>query len=198
MNRIISVATVFLSLLLSACSTHLVPIKYEPSRAIVTPDKIAPVASVHATDNRNAGHDWVGAIRGGYGNPIKKLRTSEPIGDVVTAAFVEALRARRMLGTADSSNKAVEISIVKFDCSYYFNREAHAHLQVTVLSLPDHASLFSKLYVTDNTEPGVGAGIFGDVDHLARFAQMTLNQTIDKVLNDPFFHDALLSKASSL
>jgi hypothetical protein len=100
------------------------------------------VASVQSTDDRGAGSDWLGAVRGGFGNPVKKLRTIEPINDVVTATFLDALRTRRMLGGPDSSNKAIEISVVKFDCSYFVNREAHAHLNVTVRSLPQRVLLF--------------------------------------------------------
>ena len=197
MNYFIGAGVVLLSVLLSACSTNLVPIKYEPSRPIIQPGKISPIASVHSTDNRSTGDNWVGAIRGGFGNPIKKLRTSEPISEVVTAAFVDALRVRNMLGTPGSSSKAVEISIVKFDCSAFFRSEAHAHLNVTILSLPQRVSLFSKLYVTDDAGFGKGeGGIFGDPSTLAAFAQSTLNQTIDKVLADPFFHDALSSNPS--
>lgn len=81
--------------------------------------------------------------------------------------------------------------------SYYFNREAHAHLLVNVVSIPSHAVLFSRSYKTDNTESGVGAGIFGDTNHLAEFAQRTLNQTIDKVLSDPAFMEALAGKSSA-
>ncbi|MGQ0693989.1 MAG: hypothetical protein ACT4OL_00250, partial [Nitrospiraceae bacterium] len=107
-------------------------------------------------------------------------------------------RARRMLGAPNSSNKAIEISITKFDCSAYVRSEAHAHLNVTILSLPQRVPLFSKLYLTDNAEFGKGAGgIFGDANVLAAFAQSTLNETIDKTLSDPFFLDALSSTPSA-
>jgi hypothetical protein len=53
------------------------------------------------------------------------------------------------------------------------------------------------LYQTDNAESGVGAGIFADVNYLAGYAQLTLNETIDKVLDDPNFLHALSSAPSS-
>lgn len=37
----------------------------------------------------------------------------------------------------------------------------------------------------DRERSGIGAGIFGDVDALASFANETLNAAIDKILNDP-------------
>jgi len=56
-----------------------------------------------------------------------------------------------------------------------------------VLSLPSRRVLFSRTYQTDNKEGGWGAGIFGNSDELAQFAQRTLNETVDKVLSDPEF-----------
>ena len=185
-----------LALLSSACSTHRVQIKYEPSSPILEKDRGATIASVHSTDDRGAGEDWLGAIRGGFGNPLKKLRTSMPISDVVTATFLDALRARHMLGAPDSSNKAIEINIEKFDCSQLARLEAHAHLKVTIVSLPQRVPVFSKSYLTDNAEFSWAGGILADVNVLANFAQATLNETIDKVLSDPFFLDALSSAPS--
>lgn len=50
---------------------------------------------------------------------------------------------------------------------------------------------FSKKYKSDLTESGVGAGIFGDVDTLRKLAEAAMNDTIDKMLIDPEFIDAL-------
>jgi hypothetical protein len=149
------------------------------------------------TDDRGTEPDWLGAIRGGYGNPLKKLRTDKPTSEVVEAAFRDALQTRKMLGSKATSNISIQGSITKFDCSYYFNREAHAHLLVNVVSIPSRTVLFSRSYTTDNKESGVGAGIFGDTDHLTEFAQRTLNQTIDKVLSDPNFMEALAGQSSA-
>ena len=97
-------------------------------------------------DDRGTNANWLGAIRGGYGNPLKKLYTDRPVSEVVEQAFTDALQTRKLLG--DKQNAKVEITgeVIKFDCSYYFNREAHAHLLVKVLSLPSrNASVFASL-----------------------------------------------------
>jgi hypothetical protein len=89
------------------------------------------------------------------------------------------------------------MTATKFDAVKEKLTEAHAHLLVKVVSFPSNTVFFSRSYKTDNKEAGVGAGIFGDTDHLAEFAQRTLNQTIDKVLSDPSFMEALAGQSSA-
>lgn len=190
-NATLKVFAVSSVLFLSACSTHMIPLKYDASDEIEVSNNAPLVSSTSVSDARKTDSNWLGAIRGGYGNPLKKLRTDKPTDEAVNDVLVSALKARNMLGTAETSNKILDVSIEKFDCSYYFNREAHAHLLVMVYTTPGRTPIFSHKYKTDNVEPGVGAGIFGDVNHLAQFAQKTLNETIDKALNDPKLLSAL-------
>ena len=186
---------VLLPLIISTigCSTHMVSVRYQPTGQIVSNALGEASVTVGSfTDDRGTDSNWLGAIRGGYGNPLKRLRTDKPTNEMVEVAFADALRARNILGTKDNAKVAIEGNITKFDCSYYFNREAHAHLLVKVVVMPSRALIFSSTYKTDKTESGVGAGIFGDTDHLAAFAQRTLNESIDKVFSDPGFIEAIL------
>lgn len=191
--RAISVpASILIALASTGCSTHMSTLKYTPPKGGVSnAPQATSIALGAVTDERGTDSNWLGAIRGGYGNPLKKLRTDKPTSEAVAGVIVEALRARNILGTVESSKTAIDVSITKFDCSYYVNREAHAHLNVTLLALPARVPFFAKSYRTDNSESGVGAGIFGDVDHLSNFAQRTLSETIDKVLSDPALIAAL-------
>lgn len=47
--------------------------------------------------------------------------------------------------------------------------------------------MFERSFVIANEKGGAGAGIFGDVEALAKFANQALNETIDKALSDPDF-----------
>jgi len=174
------------------CSTHIESVKYQPTDLVPTSAsrEISAVVGAFA-DDRGTDANWLGAIRGGYGNPLKKLYTDRPVSEVVEQAFSDALKARKLLGERQNAKVEITGEIIKFDCSYYFNREAHAHLLVKVLSLPSRMLVFSRAYRTDNKEGGWGAGIFGNTDELAQFAQRTLNETVDKVLADPEFISAL-------
>jgi len=193
------ILTALLSSAIVGCSTHIESVKYQPTDLAsnsVSGEASAVVGSF--ADDRGTNANWLGAIRGGYGNPLKKLYTDRPVSEVVEQAFTDALQARKLLG--DTQNAKVEITgeVIKFDCSYYFNREAHAHLLVKVLSLPSHTLIFSRAYQTDNKEGGWGAGIFGNTDELTQFAQRTLNETVDKVLADPEFIAALKGQDPAL
>jgi hypothetical protein len=180
------------ALLQMGCSTHTFQVKYEPTREVVPSEGAAPLVAVGSLrDDRGTESAWLGAIRGGYGNPLKKLYSDQPIGSVVATAMADALQARKLLAPPNSAALRVDGSITKLDCSYYFNREAHTHLLLNIVDTSTNATLFSQTYKTDSKEAGVGAGIFGDVNHLAEFMQKTLSETIDKALSDPALLSAL-------
>jgi Short C-terminal domain len=193
MNRFISTATLCACAAVSGCSTHLESVKYTPSSgsmSIVGPPITSPVGVGNFTDNRGTDPRWLGAIRGGYGNVLKRIESDKPSTEVVHDGFVAALEARK-IPTSGSSPVMIEGSITKMDCSYFFNKEFHAHFHVTVASMPTRAVVFQQDYVTDRDEPGSGAGIFGDPDALAREEQDTINATIDKAFADAGFLAAI-------
>jgi len=63
-----------------------------------TPNKAAasarPVNVGTFVDARGEPANWLGAIRGGFGNPLKNLESDRPVADIVGAAFADGLRAR--------------------------------------------------------------------------------------------------------
>lgn len=185
------------AILLQGCaSTHVVSMSYKPPQQFQPVSGTTPKVRLGIfVDKRGTDSRWVGAIRGGYGNVLKRLVTSEPTADVVQEAFRNALQARAVTVSSSPAAVSVEGEILKLDCSYFFNREAHAHLLVKVISTADNATIYSQIFKSDNREDGVGAGIFGNVEHLAAFEQKTVNETIDKVLADPAFLDALQLKS---
>jgi len=61
---------------LSACTTDYVALRYAPTAGQTPAATQTPVVSVGAfQDARGGDADWIGAIRGGYGNPVKTLRS---------------------------------------------------------------------------------------------------------------------------
>lgn len=191
-SRIVAFALALL-LLQGCASTHMVSMKYSPTPAAST--SVAGVDSGIGVgsfqDKRDTDARWLGAIRGGYGNVLKRLMTNEPTSDEVRKSFMDALQARSIPLSNESAAVLIEGEILKLDCSYFFNREAHAHLLIRVVSPANKAVLYTQSYRTDNKESGVGAGIFGNVEHLAEFQRKTVNETVDKVFADPAFINAL-------
>ncbi len=178
---------------LSGCSSHMMAIRYQPSSQPVTSNAPEKVRVGNIVDSRGTPSNWLGAIRGGYGNPLKKLYTDGDTAKVVATAFEDALRSRGLLALASDSNFRIDVALLKFDTSYYMNKEAHASFTMSLVHIPAGSTVFAQSYRTDNTQGGAGAGIFGDVNALASFANRTLNETIDKALDDPVFLSALRS-----
>lgn len=179
--------------ILFGCSTTSTTLRYEPTVAIKIEPDVKPVAIVGAiTDIRKEDDPrWFGAIRGGYGNPLKKLVGDTPMNETVARLLSDALKERQLLASGNSATVRIEGTIQALDCNYYFNRDAHAQLQLNLVDAGSGVLLYSQSQKTDNSEVGVGAGVFGDVNHLAEFMQKTLNQTIDKFFADPLFMSVL-------
>ena len=109
----------------------------------------------------------------------------------VAQSLSDALKQRQLLASGDGAVVRIDGTIQVLDCNYYFNRDAHAQLLLNVVDAKSGMLLYSQSQATDNSEGGVGAGIFGDPNHLAEFMQKTLNQTIDEFFADPVFMSVL-------
>jgi hypothetical protein len=167
------------------CSTHMVGMTYDtPEIGVSRSETAAPLRVTSFRDERGTDADWLGAIRGGYGNPLKRLRTEVPTAELVTEAFRDALVARGLLIPGQNANLVVTGALKKLDCSYYVNREAHAHILVEVAEAGSRNLVFEKLYKADQKEGGVGAGIFASVEGLHRLAERTMREAIDMAVDD--------------
>jgi hypothetical protein len=185
------ISVVFVALIISGCSAHMEKIAYEGAGfELLNAEPL--VESVIVSDERGTDGDWLGAIRGGYGNRLKTLRTEEPTSRVVEKMYRDALVKSNLLSLSVGAPLALKVVIVKFDCSYAFNKEAHANVNVSLVDNATSFIIFYKSYKTDEVEPGVSAGIFGDVDALRNTAETAMNKVIDKMLSDEEFIDALL------
>jgi uncharacterized lipoprotein YajG len=198
LRRLAALALLCAVLGTAGCSTHTMQLKYEPTGELVAPKDVTPVVTVGSIrDDRNEESTWFGAIRGGYGNPLKKLHADQAVSAVVTGALSDALRRRGLLAPSDSATLRIDGTLTEFQCNYYWNRDAHVHLSLSVVDLSSNNVIFTQTYKTDTQESGVGAGIFGNVDHLAAFTQQTMSQTIDKALADPALLAALADRKSA-
>ncbi len=69
-------------------------------------------------DRGRADPTYLGAIRGGFGNPSKRVRTDIPVREVTTRIVSEALTARGLLvpqGVEPSHD--LEVAITELRCS---------------------------------------------------------------------------------
>jgi hypothetical protein len=181
------------TLLSSACSTHAVTLSYSAANAAkpaVTPP--VRVAVGDFTDNRHEPDRWIGAIRGGYGNPLKKLETDKPVSQLVKEAVRQALISR---GLYDESGRLVLSGwIDKLDGDQFARKEATAQLQMWLTDRATQRELLRRPTSSNQIEGSVmtmKAGIFGSVEVLRSLIERVLSTAIDSYVDSSAFRDAL-------
>jgi hypothetical protein len=181
------------ALCLSACqTTNPVSMAYAPSGSATPLASGSSVAAGKFIDDRREPAKWLGAIRGGYGNPLKVLEVEDSVAAMVERAFAEGLKARG--GGASGSRYEVRGSIRKLDCSQYVRREAHAVIDVVVVETASGRERFRRSYASDVVEGSVinlATGIFASVEELRQTAEKALREVVDKALDDPALRDAM-------
>jgi len=193
MNTACRVVIFVTVLLLSACSTNSVHLAYDTKSSTLARTENAPKVTIGSfVDQRGETATWFGAIRGGYGNPLKKLEATPSVSAVIQSAFMDGLKARGLL----SDEGAYQLSgvIKKFDCSQYVRREAHAEIEVHI---SDRAGrqVFSQTYTADELEGSLLAlnvGVFASVENLRALAEKSLTEVVDKSLDDTSLRKSML------
>ena len=180
---------------LVACSTTRVGINYRPpAEMAAAPSSQADVVVGRFSDDRGQPANWLGAIRGGYGNPLKKLESDEPVGDLVAQVFAAGLKARGLSADPSSARYVLSGSIKQLDCNQLARKEANAEIQVAVSESKGGKQVFANEYRASNVEGSVltlSAGIFGSVEELRALMEKTLQQAVDQALDDPALRRAV-------
>ena len=179
--------------LLSACSTTNVGLKYtSPAQAKKVAVSDATIFVGTFLDQREDKSNWLGAIRGGYGNPLKNLESDQPVADLVKAAFADGLRARGIV-VGDSGKTQLTGLVKKLECNQYVRREAYADIEISVLDISGQQR-FARTYSASNVEGSLlslKTGLFASVDDLRVLLEKTLREAVDKALDDTALKAAL-------
>ncbi|MDA8229763.1 MAG: hypothetical protein M0006_00320 [Magnetospirillum sp.] len=183
-----ALAAAVMALGVSACGTTPVGLTYDGAKVANAgaAKNMVEVASV--VDHRKDGANWLGAIRGGFGNPLKTLETPVPVRDEVKTAFVDGLKARGLVGP--DPRYAMELDIERFDCNQYVRREAHARIGVRVIDTASHQDVYQRDIRADKVTGSLvslDVGVFASVDDLRTVANDVLQEAVDKTLDDPKF-----------
>lgn len=178
---------------LGACSTHQVPMTYNPSAVQRSMSTKPNVDVLSVTDSRKYTGKHLGAIRGGYGNVLKTIEASGPVKDVVRKAFEDALNARGLLAAANDGSYGLDIMVEKLDCSQLVRKEAHARFRVTVLDKNTGQPVHSKVSTDNREDMGnpFATGVFGSVEELTKLANDSMQAAIDEALDNPAFLTAV-------
>lgn len=180
--------------MLTGCGTTSVGLKYAPTEG-ATPSRVAasvqPVSVGAFVDKRNEKPTWLGAIRGGFGNPLKTLESSQPVAEVVQAAYLDAFKSK---GFAIDPTAALQVSgtVLDLKCTQMSHKEATVSIEVTVsektTGLKRFTQTYSSKYVSGFIPVG---GVLAPVEDLRVVLENTMRDVIDKTLGDASFISAL-------
>ena len=183
-------------LFLSGCSTNTVHLTYNTS--VVASQQAVTASSVEilsVSDSRKHASNWLGAIRGGFGNPLKTLTTDVPVKNVVENAFTAALKARGLLASTGGVY-GMQVVVNQFDCNQYVRREAHVRLHVSMVKLASGQQIYARDIRVDKVTGSMitfNVGIFAAVEDLRKLANQALQEAVDQALDDPQFNRSLMS-----
>lgn len=188
--------TALVVLFLSGCSTNAVQLTYDTSAVASQPAAAASSVEIMSVgDNRKHDPYWLGAIRGGFGNPLKTLTTDVPVKDVVENTFTAALNARGLLASTGGVY-GMQVVINQFDCNQVVRREAHVRLHISMVDLASGQQIYAKDFRVDKVVGSIGAldtAIFAAVEDLRKLANQALQEAVDQALDDPQFNETLMA-----
>ena len=178
-------------LMISGCSTTPVSLSYNP--ALAKQAAIMPVVEVNSVmDQREDTSNRIGAIRGGFGNPLKKLETPVPVKDVVRDTFVEGLRARGLLADGNTGTYGLQIGVKRLDSSQLVRREAHSKFDISVIDKASGKHVYSKTAEDNRSDEGsLATGILASTEDLRKITNDSLQAAIDQALDDIGFLTAI-------
>lgn len=182
-------ALLLLTLLLAACGNTATSLPYTHDVSAL-PLGAPTIGTITVTDARTEKDPtYLGAIRGGYGNPLKTLVAARPISEEVQAAFRSALAGRHMLGAGPET---LRVKILKLSVNQYLRRDASAAFDVELRGAGDRL-LYADSVDVNKVNGSIltfDAGIFASTDDLRAVLVQAMNEAIDQALDKPGFVDA--------
>jgi len=194
-RRIIGAAG--LALLVAGCTTADLPLTYTPASAPPRAAAARPVVAVGpVTDERTDGQAntaQFGTIRGGYGNPLRRLAAPVPVRDAVAQALRDALAARGLLAGAGGEGYELRARVVQYNASKLIRTEATVQIEGTLYDRRTAAVAWTGTGQSTVVESGslFAAGIAADPEELRGTALRAMAAAIDGMLDRPDFAAAL-------
>ena len=176
--------SVFLSL--AGCSTP-GTLNYVPQQA----GEIGPrvVAGVIVLDKRDEKPNRIATIRGGYGNPLKVLDTTEPVATVVQVVVTKALEQRQMLAPGGPYRFQITLNTLYGD--QFMGRKAELKMELVVLDRAGQGIYTDNVIGDSYAFTFFDNGIFAGIEDLRVVVEKLLSVNVDKMLDKPALRQAL-------
>ncbi|WP_207459146.1 YajG family lipoprotein [Azospirillum sp. SYSU D00513] len=174
---------------LAGCSSTPVSLRYNAPTTLSKPEGAKPVVEVISVTDARENTARIGAIRGGYGNPLKTLTAATPVPDMVRQAFLDGLAARGLLAESNTGLYGLEIGVKRLDSSQLVRREAHTHLQLSVVEKSTGRPVYNKAIEDNRSDEGsfVETGILASVEDLRKITNDSMQAAVDQALDNPAF-----------
>lgn len=193
-NISLSLALTLILVFASGCSTTVVSLNYD-AKDIARTGAAMPTVTVAAfKDNRGRDRKALGAIRGGYGNPLKTLELDKPISDVFSEAFTHALTARGLYSPASAARYILRGTIDEFSADQVIKRKVKIGMSIRVTTADGSRTVFSREYRNGEREGSLftlKTGYLAEAEPLRAFAEESMKAAIDELLDDPAFRRAI-------
>jgi len=184
-----------LTLALGGCGNTVSSLHYVPSRAVQT----APgpsIGGVTATDQRKEAPTRLATIMGGFGNPLKTLDTAKPVKDEVADAFMEGLRVRGLIVSGRPAPFNLTLVIRKFDADMIMGRTARIDLTMAVVDSASRIVFQDSMTDSQSDFKFLQTGVLADIADLKVLSQVVLDRTVDRLLDNPAFRNAITPTSS--
>ena len=194
-----SVATLAAAAILSGCWTTHLAFKYQ------APPKVTPAVAGTPTlmvgtfvDMRGYKPNWIGRIRGTFGNSLEKLVVDESVAILVQTQFRDGLLARQF--PVVEADAAFEIAgvIRKLSSIQYVHVETNVEIEVQVRRLPSGEPTFVHTYSAQAVEASRAYSVQAvesarPVEAIRALTEKTLRDVVNH--DDPAFRAALRPQA---
>jgi hypothetical protein len=183
------ICPVLLFIVPMGCSSHHANIKYtgKPNNYYCKGNKIKidTVKDSRGIDDST----WYATVRGGYGNPLKKLYSEKSVADDVRRMIEVALDLRDC--KSDSLIEYILLpTIYELSGNYYFNKEVVFRLSYVIKKI-DGSIIYENQINKNIKEGGLGAGIFANVEDFKGFIDGVISDGVDEMVDDPKMWDSL-------
>ena len=186
---------IVLGCVLNGCASYDHPVStYSYSGQVIASNSQFAIELV--ADHRRNEPNFLGAIRGGFGNVLKTIETDEPVIDFVHDTFREALVQRNIYATEVNTTHRIFVDLLKFDCNKMSRQEAHVKFLAKVIDARDGKVVLSEEIDLKNVSgPLITAffqkpftsGVLASENELRDLAYKTLYQAIDQLIEMPSF-----------
>jgi hypothetical protein len=194
-------AALLAAMILSGCwTTHLI-LKYQaPPKVTAAPDGTSTLMVGTFVDMRGYKPNWIGRIRGTFGNSLEKLVVDESVATLVQTQFRDGLLARQF--PVVDADAVFEISgvIRKLSSIQYVHVETDVEIEVQLRRRSAPEAIFTHTYSAQAVQASRAYTVQAvesarPVDAIRALTQKTLRDVVNQALDDPAFREVLRPRA---